>query len=197
MPSAPPSEDQKTAKLHLRSHAKERLRSWTFSQAASRALCESVRAQPAFQNAENIGLFAPRPWEPDLRLLFETRPLACVYPRVFPQAKRMEFFRIGHFGELTSGFGGILEPPIGDLVSFGPGDLLLVPALCFDRLGNRIGSGAGYYDRFLSQTPGVERWGVTAEALLAETELAQEPADVKMQAVFTEVQVYWANAKSG
>lgn len=48
---------------------------------------------------------------------------------------------------------GLLEPttkPIEDLSII---DLIIIPALCVDKKGNRIGYGKGYYDRLLKKIP--------------------------------------------
>lgn len=44
---------------------------------------------------------------------------------------------------------GIDEPINGEPVSPADIDCVLVPLLCFDLQGNRVGYGKGYYDRFL------------------------------------------------
>lgn len=44
---------------------------------------------------------------------------------------------------------GIDEPIDGEAVSPADIDCVLVPLLCFDQQGNRVGYGKGYYDRFL------------------------------------------------
>lgn len=46
---------------------------------------------------------------------------------------------------------GIPEPSGGQLVTEEQLDLVFVPLLVFDRQGNRIGYGKGYYDHFLSK----------------------------------------------
>ena len=64
-------------------------------------------------------------------------------------------------------------------------DFLLVPLLAFDRHGNRLGYGAGYYDRTLVTLPGRFRLGVAYAA----QELDEVPADhydARLDAVATE-----------
>ena len=63
--------------------------------------------------------------------------------------------------------------------------LCLVPGLCFDNKGYRLGYGKGYYDRFL---PRCERAVIAAVAyeLQRVDELETEPWDVAMDLVFTE-----------
>jgi len=45
---------------------------------------------------------------------------------------------------------GIEEPASGELVLTEQLDLVMIPLLAFDRMGNRVGYGKGFYDRFLS-----------------------------------------------
>ncbi len=47
---------------------------------------------------------------------------------------------------------GIREPDGSESAEPEQFDLVLVPLLCFDRNGNRVGYGKGFYDRFLSNT---------------------------------------------
>jgi 5-formyltetrahydrofolate cyclo-ligase len=68
-------------------------------------------------------------------------------------------------------------------------DLVLVPGLCFDISGTRLGYGAGHFDRFLpALRPNTPRVGVTANALVV-VALPRESFDIPMTHLVTETGV--------
>lgn len=53
--------------------------------------------------------------------------------------------------ELKQGSFSIYEPTGDDFTHYDKIDLVLVPGMAFDKSGNRLGRGKGYYDRLLPQ----------------------------------------------
>jgi 5-formyltetrahydrofolate cyclo-ligase len=101
-------------------------------------------------------------------------------------------FRGWTFGvPLGSGVWGIREP-LPDAPEVFP-DVLIVPLAAFDRTGQRIGYGAGYYDLSLQRLRAKKP--VTAIGLaFAEQEIARVPAtprDEKLDLVLTEREVIY------
>jgi len=87
----------------------------------------------------------------------------------YPRSDEAGFtFRRAVSGELVRGRHGILEPPAdaAPLDGSQPDIVIVVPALAYDRLGTRLGSGLGFYDRMLPAVLRARRVGVTLDALL-------------------------------
>lgn len=69
-------------------------------------------------------------------------------PRV--RGEEMDFVRLHSIQDLVPGAMQILEPTGDQIVTANEG-LMLMPGLAFDLQGNRVGYGAGYYDRYLEK----------------------------------------------
>ena len=68
-------------------------------------------------------------------------------------------------------------------------DLILVPGLCFDSRGSRLGQGGGYYDRYLEDYEGVTI-GLCREDFF-QVNLPREPLDAWVRFVLTEEGQVW------
>lgn len=79
-----------------------------------------------------------------------------VVPKCDPKSNTMTFRRIESFFQLETVFFGLREPIVSKTIPVKPKeiDLMIVPGLCFDQEGYRIGFGGGYYDRYLEKYHG-------------------------------------------
>ena len=120
--------------------------------AGARAVAERVARLPEFRRARALGLFLSLPCEIDTAALMALARRAgkiVTVPVVFPETGRMKFafLREGK-PRLKKNVYGILEPVHPEWA--GEMDLVIVPGSSFTARGDRLGAGAGYYDRFLA-----------------------------------------------
>ena len=80
---------------------------------------------------------------------------------------------------------GIGEPTGPEWTDLDAVELIIVPGVAFDRKGNRMGRGRGFYDRLLKSTPNAKKFGVAYDFQLID-EIPVEPHDVKMDKVVSE-----------
>jgi 5-formyltetrahydrofolate cyclo-ligase len=103
----------------------------------------------------------------------------------------MEARVIKSFDDLVPGAYGIPEPAAHtEMMPPEYMDLIILPCLSCDRDCNRIGHGAGYYDKYLSKVRSdCFTLAMCFEEILCE-EIATEPHDKPVDAVITEKQIY-------
>ncbi|MDE5726653.1 MAG: 5-formyltetrahydrofolate cyclo-ligase [Duncaniella sp.] len=82
----------------------------------------------------------------------------------------------------------IEEPTGDDTASVDDMELVVVPAVAYDRRGNRVGRGKGYYDRLLRETRAL-KVGVGYDFQLMDEDIPAEPHDVRVDVVITETRL--------
>ena len=126
---------------------------------SDRALFAHFLSLPQVEGAKTIFAFWGIPErEPDtgelVRQLAE-RGKVVGLPRMLP-GRGMEVRGYASDRPLVPAAFGLLEPDEqAPLLERAAIDLILVPAVCYDRRGFRLGFGGGYYDRWLSGFSGV------------------------------------------
>ena len=124
----------------------------------SEQIMAKLERHPDFIKAERVMLYSALPDEVQTQAFLEKWHLKkqIILPTVVgDDIIPVEFgkdttFAVGDFN--------ILEPQNEPYT--GNFDLIVVPGVAFDRQGNRIGRGKGYYDRFLQSMPFIKKIGV-------------------------------------
>lgn len=143
-------------KSQLRQELQNRLLEMSEQQRSekNRKACHNLISTEQFQNASVIMMYLSLPHEVDT-----TEPILHAWqlgktvsvPKISWQQRHMIPVQIN---SLETGFStsanGLRNPTTGVPVPFEEIDLVIAPALGFDRKGNRLGRGGSYYDRFFA-----------------------------------------------
>ncbi len=175
---------------------KQVLRSRLSDIRAKRTVAELALAAESISNhdwknilpGQNIGCYASLPTEPPTGLLRkELLSLGCaVYLPIITESNELlwgkdcEPFSTNRFG--------ITEPENGEL-STGQISCVIIPALAVDKFGNRLGRGAGYFDKALSTVASFAEGGPLRIAVVFDDEVLPEipcePHDQKIDLIVT------------
>ena len=104
-------------------------------------------------------------------------------PHVVDRATPMMFLSHDEEAPLKPGPFGLSQPHI-DAEATTP-DIILTPLVAFDTRGNRIGQGAGHYDRAFAAFPDAWRVGI-AWSIQQVPAIVPDPWDIPLNAVATE-----------
>ena len=172
--------DKKELRAHIKALKKQHTKEQLLEQ--SEQIMAKLECHPDFVKAERVMLYSALPDEVQTQAFLEKWHLkkTIILPTVVgDDIVPVEYgkdtgFAVGDFNILEPQN----EPYTGDF------DLIIVPGVAFDRQGNRIGRGRGYYDRFLCQHLNVKRIGICFDFQLVDT-VPTEPLDITMDEVIS------------
>lgn len=158
---------------------------------ADHSIAAHLLAMPEYRAAETVFCFVGTAHEIDTHPILEDilagGKVLCV--PLCTGKGAMELRLVTALAQLSPGFHGIPEPPSDSpLVSADDVDLAILPCLTCNHLGQRLGQGGGYYDRFLAHYRGGAV--LLCRELLIRDEIPVEPHDYPVPWVLTEKGLY-------
>lgn len=154
----------------------------------SAKIAEKFCSLPEVKNAKNILLYYPHKNEVDTKPLIEKllkkSDISVFLPKV--SGKDILPVQVKDLSSLKSGYAGIKEPE-GSSTDPKELDVVVVPAIAFDKRGHRLGYGKGYYDRFLKRTDAL-KVGFAFDFQVVD-ELPVEEHDIPVDLIITPTRV--------
>ena len=180
----------------IRSEVREKRKTVSGIQVAEMSIriCEKIVALPEYVRARRVLCYSAVPDEVQTEgilwaIMHSGREL---YLPVARRGGLMDAVRVTEDTEMKPDIYGIDTPVSGDTLPPEELDLALIPGIAFDRNGNRLGFGKGYFDRFLARCrcPFI---GLAYELQLVDA-IEARPHDVPMDRIVTEKAVYTCGA---
>lgn len=143
-------------KKELRRQIREQKRAMTREQidSASQRLAQLLFETDLYKNASVLYGYMPYNQEVNTLLILE-RALQdgkrVAVPKVYGDT--MNFIYLEDLSRVAPSSMGIPEPIADEPIAQDERALVLMPGLAFDKAGNRMGYGGGYYDKFLAAEP--------------------------------------------
>jgi 5-formyltetrahydrofolate cyclo-ligase len=169
---------------------------------ATLAVTQQLLRLPLFKAGARIGIYLALPGELNLQPFIEhawARGCRLFVPHITHARRRtMAFYRFTPISRLRIGQWRI--PQLCNIhsqqrIDTAMLDAVLVPTVAFDRHGNRLGMGAGFYDRHfarLLRTPGWQRPHLIGVAYACQEvpALGAQPHDVRLELIATERAIF-------
>ena len=143
-------ENERQHQRHLIQRRRNTLRAATIQQ-QSLALQRQLSRVPGLHNASKIGLYMASNGELSAQALIQS-DRHCFTPKITNRKQRtMTFHRqTSATKNLHKADFGILAPTSKQSVRARSLDIIIMPLLAFNQQGDRMGMGAGFYDRYLA-----------------------------------------------
>lgn len=120
----------------------------------SRQLCRNLIGTRQFQKASTVMIYLSMPYEVDttpIILHCWQQGKTVVVPKISWQQRHMIPIEIKSLETgIATGAGGLRNPTTGAPMPIDDIGIVVAPGLAFDKNGNRLGRGGGYYDRFFA-----------------------------------------------
>jgi 5-formyltetrahydrofolate cyclo-ligase len=190
-------------KEQLRSQLQKRLLAIPPEQRSekSRRACRNLISTPQFQKASSIMMYLSLPHEVDAsEAILHAWQLGktVAVPKISWQQRRMIAVEINSLETgLSTSASGLRNPTTGVPVPFEEINLVVTPALGFDKKGNRLGRGGAYYDRFFTDEKfRASKCGFAFAEQVVDL-IPADSADVPVDFLVTDEEIIYCNNKSG
>lgn len=163
----------------------------------SHRACQNLISTPQFQNASFVMMYLSLAHEVDtseaILHCWQSGKSVSV-PKISWQQRHMIAVEINSLETgLPISEHGLRNPVSGVPVPFEEIDLVVIPALGFDRKGNRLGRGSSYYDRFFADNKFKARKSGLAFTEQVIDEIPVDSKDVPVDFLVTDKEVVYFN----